>query len=82
MLAALALACSGAMAQSRPKPMVDKDIKAEHEQKVKSERDRINAERAKINKQYDIDRAACYKKFAVSGCIETFRSSAARCWTI
>jgi hypothetical protein len=58
------------MAQSRPKAMVDKDIKAEHEQKVKSERDRINAERAKINKQYDIDRAACYKKFAVSGCIE------------
>ena len=65
-----ALACSGAMAQSRAKPMVDKDIKAEHEQSVKVERDRINAERAKINKQYDVDRAACYKKFAVSGCIE------------
>lgn len=68
------LACSGAMAQSRAKTLVDKDVKAEHEQSVKAERDRINAEKAKINKQYDVDRAACYKRFAVSGCIEELQT--------
>lgn len=40
-----------------------------------AERSRLSAERAAIEAQFDKDRAACYKKFAVEGCLEDLRKA-------
>ncbi len=52
----------------------DADAQAERQNSIQTERARIASERKKIEARFTAEQTACYKKFAVTGCIDDSRA--------
>lgn len=69
-LAALALLCL----QAAPTPALAQTSAGSGAADLDAERDRLAKERQTMEATYESDRRACYKKFAVQGCLEDSRA--------